>query len=415
MLKNLSEIRYRLSRRLPGFCAKAPVGSTSTGRSWAAGSSEVLYFSPARRTFMSVYSKSGKGWRYDFTHKGVRHTEAWFKTKREAMQAEAKKREEVQNPAQVKVQRDQEEPTDMGFLELVNLRLDFLQARRVDVYYKENVYKAKQWVRLWGKLECGEISQGSVERFLLTRRRVSAETANKEIRYLKATFNWGIKRKYISTNPVDGIEFFPEGSKLKYVPSAEEIDKVISVASKDQRDYLLAIRETLGRSIEINRLTWKDVLFGERCVVLYTRKKKGGHLKPRKIPMTQRLYEVLKGRYENRDKDKPWVFWHRYWSRVAGEFVEGPYRDRKRFMRALCKKAGVPCFRFHPIRHSGASTLDHHHVPMGSIQRLLGHENRTTTEIYLHSVANSERDAIRILELVREKSHTDSHTATKKG
>jgi hypothetical protein len=32
------------------------------------------------------------------------------------MQAEAKKREEVQNPAQVKVQRDQEEPTDMGFL-----------------------------------------------------------------------------------------------------------------------------------------------------------------------------------------------------------------------------------------------------------------------------------------------------------
>lgn len=47
-------------------------------------------------------------------------------------------------------------------------------------------------------------------------------------------------------------------------------------------------------------------------------------------------------------------------------------------------------------------------LPTDRKQRLLGHENRTTTEIYLHSVANSERDAIRILELVREKSHTDS-------
>jgi len=67
---------------------------------------------------MIVYSKSGKGWRYDFTQNGVRHTESWFKTKREALQAEARKREEVKNPAPVAVQRDQEEPTGMGFLEL---------------------------------------------------------------------------------------------------------------------------------------------------------------------------------------------------------------------------------------------------------------------------------------------------------
>ena len=33
---------------------------------------------------MSVYSVKGKGWRYDFTRKGARYTEAWFKTKKEA-------------------------------------------------------------------------------------------------------------------------------------------------------------------------------------------------------------------------------------------------------------------------------------------------------------------------------------------
>jgi integrase len=250
-----------------------------------------------------------------------------------------------------------------------------------------------------------------IDSFLKQRKKVSPETANKEIRYLKAAFNWGIKEERISTNPVKGIEFFPEGNKPKYLPPADDIDKVISVASKEQRDYLLTMRETMGRSIEINRLQWRDVFFTERYVVLYTRKKKGGHLQPRKIPMTQQLYDLLLDRYENRDKDKPWVFWHRYWSQKAGTFVEGPYRDRKRFMKTLCRKAGIKYFRFHAIRHSGASILDINNISISSIQRILGHENRTTTEIYLHSVGESEREAMDAFERAREKPHTKSHTA----
>jgi len=35
--------------------------------------------------------------------------------------------------------------------------------------------------------------------------------------------------------------------------------------------------------------------------------------------------------------------------------------------------------------------LDAENSPIGSIQRILGHENRTTTEIYLHSIGDQER------------------------
>ena len=63
--------------------------------------------------------------------------------------------------------------------------------------------------------------------------------------------------------------------------------------------------------------------------------------------------------------------------------------------------------------------LDQANVPIGSIQRLLGHENRTTTEIYLHSIGESERQAMTVLEERFEHfSHTESHTdylAKKKG
>lgn len=76
-------------------------------------------------------------------------------------------------------------------------------------------------------------------------------------------------------------------------------------------------------------------------------------------------------------------------------------------MKGLCKKAGVKYFRFHPIRHLGASLLDNAHVGIGSNQHILGHENRTTTEIYLHSIGESEREAMRIFECFEEKSHTE--------
>jgi integrase len=82
-------------------------------------------------------------------------------------------------------------------------------------------------------------------------------------------------------------------------------------------------------------------------------------------------------------------------------------------MRSLCKKAGVQYFPFHAIRHAGASLLKSSNIPIGSIQRILGHENRSTTEIYLHSIGDSEKTAIDLYERARQNSHTDSHTKEK--
>ncbi len=185
------------------------------------------------------------------------------------------------------------------------------------------------------------------------------------------------------------------------------------MADDTTRDSLWAIRETMGRVSEINRLTWNDVNFEERCVLLYTRKKRGGDLTPRKVPMTDKLFEVLSEKFAKRDKGKSWIFWHKYWSRKEGRLKEGPYKDRKKIMKILCKKAGVKYFRFHPLRHAGASLMDGNNVPIGTIQRILGHENRKTTEIYLHSIGELERQAMTIYEQSRKKSHTNPHTEKK--
>jgi len=358
---------------------------------------------------MSVYVVKGKGWRYDFTHNGIRYTNAWFKTKTKAKETEAKRKEEILNPKQ-----EEETRTVMAFLELVNRRLDHVKAYNSASYYKDHVYMAKRWVKEWKDRSLDEICTDEIQAFVLRRSKVSTFTANNELRCLRALFNFGIRRGWIKNNPTRNISFLPVEKRIKYVPPKEDVLKVIMAADPETQDYLWAIKESMGRMSEINRLTWSDVNLEERWVVLYTRKKKGGHLTPRKVPMTQKLFGILSHRYSHRDKRKPWVFWHRHWDRKNKVWVEGPYKERKTVMKSLCKKTGVRYFRYHPLRHLGASIMDRANVNIGSIQRILGHENRSTTEIYLHSVGEAEREAMRIFEWVSENSHTDSHTETEK-
>lgn len=346
---------------------------------------------------MSQYFKKGKGWRYDFTLNGMRYTEAWFKTKKEAKDAEHKKEEEAK-----KQKQETGIPTDMEFSDLVNARLDYVKNHKSERHYREYIYMAKRWVKQWGDLKCSQISSKLVDGFLSERNMVSAHAANKDIRYLKAVFNHATKMKIAQIeNPVIGIECFPEDKILKYIPSKADIEKVIDAAdAQEVKDYLIAIKDTMARVGEINRLKWDDVMLDKRCLVLYTRKKKGGGLTPRIVHMTKRLYDVLHNRHGKRDENKPWVFWHRYWGRKEGRWVEGPYMDRKGLMKSLCKKAGVKYFRYHPLRHYGASVLDHARVPIGSIQKILGHEKRTTTELYIQSINEADVEAMETYEAI---------------
>jgi integrase len=344
---------------------------------------------------MSVYFVKGKGWRYDFTLQGIRHTEAWFKTKTAAKQAEVKRREELKNPrSKLKTQ------TDMDFLTLVNKRLDYVKRYNSEGHFKDVLYHVRRWIKEWNGLNCIDITNDMIEEYVIKRSEISACVANKELQYLRALFNYGIKRKLIEGNPTDDIEFLPVEINKKYIPSKDDVLKVISVADPDTQQYLWTILLTAGRVGEINGLSWEDVNFTERYVTLWTRKRKGGNREPRDVPMVQRLYDILWHRYERRDSDMPWVFWHTYWSRKLGQNVQGRYNDRKKIMRSLCRKAGVKYFRFHALRHLTASILDDMGVPIGAIQRILGHQNRRTTEIYLHSIGETEREAMKKLDSI---------------
>jgi integrase len=64
---------------------------------------------------------------------------------------------------------------------------------------------------------------------------------------------------------------------------------------------------TMARVGEIKQLKWDDVDFEQRAVTLWTRKKRGGHRTPRRVPMTQEVYDVLWRRYAHEAANLPWV------------------------------------------------------------------------------------------------------------
>lgn len=287
----------------------------------------------------------------------------------------------------------------MAFLTLLNHRLDFIQAYRSKKHYEDSLYMARRWIKQWKDKTIHQITPQMISRYVVKLRNdISAYTANKELKALRAMWNFGIKppNRWFIVNPTDGIEFFPVEKKVKYVPPLEDIIRVILVAEGEVQDYLWTIALTMGRMSEINRLEWKDVDFINNSVTLYTRKTKGGHLKPRHIPITKTLKSALERRLKG--NNTPWVFYHTYYSRKTKEWVTGPYTGRKRIMKTLCKKAGVKYFRFHPLRHFGASILEKEGVSTATIQELLGHSNRKTTEIYLHSFKGSEKEAMEHLD-----------------
>jgi integrase len=346
---------------------------------------------------MSVYFQKSVGtYMYDFQYKKVRYTESGYPTKKEAAEAEADQKKWL------KSQVNGHARTGMDFLDLVNYRLDWLEEHRSERHYNDTKYMAKRWVAEWGTLKVSEISLQHIETYLrAVRREISVATANKELRYLKSLFNYGVKppRCWFANDPTRGIEFYRiEECTERYVPPIGDVLKVILAATQDQGDYLWTIALTLARKGEVDRLEWRYVDFKNNVVILHTRKSDGGNIRPRKVPMVPKLKAILESRRRRDTSEHPWVFWHRYYSRKQKTMVEGPYADRKSMMATLCTKVKVPYFRFHPLRHFGATMLERSGVPIRTIQTLLGHQNRSTTEIYLHSVGSEEISAMNNLE-----------------
>jgi integrase len=331
--------------------------------------------------------REGRVWRYEFQFQGQRYTRSGFKTKGEAVATREAHRKEVKTQT----------PTDTGsepsFRDVANEYLDYSQRRFSEKNYKGKIYVYRQFRDFSGNPPFNTIGPRIVEKYLGTLPRNS--NFNRHRKALCSLFSWAFKRKLLEVNPciyIDGMPHQPAGRRI---PTQEEMAKII-LAAGEQRTFFLALFSLAGRLGEINNLRWEDVNFEKRQVTLWTRKGDGTpraqvkHLNPD-------LYRELKLLWDR--KAGTWVFPNP----KTGE----PYRNRRKQIQNACSLAGVPYYSWHCIRHHVASLLaDTHKESLPTIQKMLGHQNVTTTARYVQSLSQDVVEAAEKLK-VTQLAHTN--------
>lgn len=222
-----------------------------------------------------------------------------------------------------------------------------------------------------------EISVADIRRFLMAEesRGNKTTTIATKIACLRSFFNWLEREEYIVKNPMRRIDRpkLPPAAP-KYL-SHDEIEALReAAASKGLMDQLIVeVLYSSGlRVSELIALDWDDIDFTNKQLMV--REGKGG--KSRTVPLSTRAIRLLKRYRKIRQDDEPYIFRSREKGRMVKETVE--YRIRELGKLAGLQQKVTP----HRLRHSQATHLLEAGMPIDMIQKVLGHESISTTQVY---------------------------------
>ena len=234
-------------------------------------------------------------------------------------------------------------------------------------------------------------------------REQSANAFNRDRKNLLVMWNWGQDFLKIGHNPLLKIRKRPHDSHPEYIPPVRDVLKVLAAATREERVFLNCYIHTGARKSEIFRWTWhEDINLERKQYRLGTKKTCDGSMEYEWFPMPDDLLEELVWWWKNRPvKDAPYVF-----VSTSPRYYGQPFTYRRRFLKGLCKRAGVTEFGFKSLRTFLASLLaDSGKVSMETIRRLLRHKNVRTTERYIRHLHQDLKPALNV---VGESLHLDT-------
>jgi integrase len=223
---------------------------------------------------------------------------------------------------------------------------------------------------------------------------------------LKQAMRWGLVPRNVADLVTPPRRSTPEMRTL----SPEEAQRLLEAASGQREEALIVLAVTCGLRLgELQALRWRDVdLDGARLRVTATYQGMDGdklllaepktaksrrevHLSAlavaalrhhRKAQLEERL------RVANLWEDHDLVF-----STSTGRPLDGN-NLRQRTFRRLLERAELPHLRFHDLRHTAATLLMAHGVPIKVASEMLGHADITTTlRTYSHVLPGMQQQA----------------------
>jgi integrase len=209
--------------------------------------------------------------------------------------------------------------------------------------------------------------------------------ANRVASLLSKMFSLAVRWKWLSANPVRGLQRNQEAKRERYLVNGELQRLTQALAVHEDRQAVAIIRLLLltgARRGEVFAMRWADLNLTEGVWTkpASTTKQKKSHSTPLSAPARQLLSELSEGAKEGAE----FVFPGRW---------GGHRTEVRRAWRELCHAAKIKGVRIHDLRHSYASQLASSGFSLPVIGALLGHSQPATTARYAHLFDEVTRQA----------------------
>lgn len=275
---------------------------------------------------------------------------------------------------------------------------DFLDMQASELGAAENTLAAyrldlEQFAEFYGR-DMTTAGEKDVQTFIrdLSARGYAPTSISRKISALNDFFKFLLSEKEIDANPMINILPPKKGRRLPKFLTREEVDLMIEAAehNPDARHKrtaaMLKLMYACGlRVSELVCLPLNCINFDRRQIIV-----KGKGSKERIVPVAEAALKEILAYLPVREsllkgKEKPFLFPS---SSAAGGHItrDGFFKNLKN----LAVLAGIPPEKISPhvLRHSFATHLLNRDVDLRSLQKMLGHEDISTTEIYTHILSD---------------------------
>lgn len=214
------------------------------------------------------------------------------------------------------------------------------------------------------------------------KRKVSNRTLENIRKCLSSFFSWLADEQFISHNPCRGLKNIRYDKVVRKPYSGEELEKLKNACTNSRDLALVSFLYATGcRVSEVVSIDIADVNFKTKEIVVYG---KGG--KERTVYLTEVAVMYLQEYISSRNDSNKALFVGKGNKRLQKNAIQA-------VMKKLGKRAGVENVHPHRFRRTLATDLIDRGAALQDVQRILGHEDIRTTQVYVYTKQRNIRNA----------------------